>query len=210
MQILAASEECGLAPCPVNVVHSIAYLCDALAPVWDVPMLHRHLVKRQARPFFPELQRELDFLVGAGVVQVDWFSHVREGSAGWRIDASYVLDRQAAGPVLSRAESTASRSEWAWFVREVVFGAAGLGPDLVVEMQRLDAAYSEETVHVGNVLDLNAGADRVDRGAEVDQSNSSAEAASRFADIVDPNARLDKGELVHLYMRHLYSRSRVA
>src|SRR5262245_45144880 len=73
LRLVAILDTCpsvGLSPTSVTTVHTIAYLADALAPVWHLPILDGQMLKRRQHLFFPTLQRDLDLLVGHGVVHV--------------------------------------------------------------------------------------------------------------------------------------------
>lgn len=91
--LLDTCAEVGLDPVSGHAIHALAYLSDALAPVWNLPVVETELLKRRHRPFFPALQADLDWLVGAGLVSVHKFSYERdEDGHGWRLVA--VVPRQ--------------------------------------------------------------------------------------------------------------------
>jgi len=206
-QVLSACTEVGMTPVLGSTIHVLAYLTDALAPVWHLPIRNAQLLKREARPFFPALQRDLDWLVGAGVVVVHTFDYERENDDGWRLAASYKLNGEAANATLRLSSELISQRSTAQFVREVVLAASGLGDDELDVIGTLDAAYSSETADVGDVLDLDTEHDDASLRAEV---NRSAAVAERLGVLAGAQFDLPRAELVHLYIRHLYSRARVA
>src|ERR1700722_5033461 len=79
--ILDACSLVGLSPTSIATVHTIAYLADALAPVWNLPILDGQVLKRRLHPFFPRLQRDLDLLVGQGVVHVARVRYISNGES---------------------------------------------------------------------------------------------------------------------------------
>src|SRR5260370_41554412 len=107
LRLVAILDSCrlvGLSPTSVTILHTIAYLTDALAPVWHLPILDGQILKRRQHLFFPSLQRDLDLLVGHGVVQVSRVRYVSsEEESGWRLDAYYALESEFSTRVLSVA-----------------------------------------------------------------------------------------------------------
>jgi hypothetical protein len=198
LTLLRAAADVGLDPLSVDTLHALAYLTDALAPVWHLPPLDPAVLKRASRPFFPVLQRDLDALVGQGLVEVVRFGYVSpdEGSS-WRLSAEFRLVPHTAGPVLSVVDAFDEQVTKAVFVREVVYAASGLGRDGVDSIGILDAAYSDPLVDVGGVLDM---------GGREGLPNASAAAARGFAFAAGPDRHLSEPELIHLYVRHLYAR----
>jgi hypothetical protein len=158
LTLFRAAADVGLDPLGVGTVHALAYLTDALAPVWHLPPLDAAVLKRATRPFFPALQRDLDALVGHGLVQVTRFAHVSDDEGRtWRLDADFRLVSDAAAPVLAAADAFAEQRSKAVFVREVVYAASGLGRSGVDSIGVLDAAYSDPLVDVGGLIDVAAG-----------------------------------------------------
>jgi hypothetical protein len=87
------------------------------------------------------------------------------------------------------------------FVQEVVFAVSGLGRDGIASIGVLDAAYSDPLVDVGGLIDIEA---------TPEAANATARVAMRFAILTRDAGVLSDNELVHLYVRHLYSRMQVA
>lgn len=201
--ILLFGRKAGITPMSTDVIHSIAYLADVLSPVWHLPILDAQLVKQVRKPYFPALERDLDQLVGIGLVEVERFRYVNpaEQIAQWRIDADYRLIEERAKPILDSVAQFDQQSRKFDFVREVVYAASGLGPEGIAEIGLVDAAYSDPLVDVGGLLDV----DRANGG-----KNLTATVAERFAALTEADARFDDAELVHLYVRHLYTRMNVA
>ncbi|QCX26112.1 hypothetical protein [Nocardioides jishulii] len=86
------------------------------------------------------------------------------------------------------------------FVREVTYAAAALGPDGLASIGTVDASYADPFADVGSVIEL-------------DQASASGRTTSEVAQkfrALAPDADLTDAQLVHLYLRHLYSRLRIA
>jgi len=199
VSIITACRDSGVHPVPGSVIHTIAYLADALAPVWGLPILDAQVLKQPTRPFFPALQTDIDCLVGRGVVGVSRFSY-DAGSASspvWSLNADYEL-LPLASPIIEAINSQEGESLRYKFVREVTFAAAGLGPEAVSNLGQVDAMYSDPDVDVGGMLDL-----------DDLTSNKTTEVAKRF-NLLAENSAYNASRLIHLYVRHLHARMRVA
>ena len=122
--VIDAAERVGLTPLPVGPLHTLAYLTDALAPVWNLPVLDGQILK-QVQPFFPLLQADVDRLVGRGLLVP---SHVRyvERAAGLALDARYAVNQDFVQPILAAASELSLLSREVAHVRETVYAASGL------------------------------------------------------------------------------------
>ncbi|MDG4814689.1 hypothetical protein O7628_04070 [Micromonospora sp. WMMD956] len=198
--IFDAAEEVGLYPVDVRTLHTLAYLADALAPVWHLPILDGQVLKRRTYPFFPALQHDLDLLVGLGVVQVDSFAYEEDWEDGWRLSAGYFLNRSFADRIIDEINQHHLAERSHAFVREVVYAASAIGVEGIEQVGIADAAYSNPVVDVGGVVDIDG-----EQGV-----NATAKTALRFKALTREQTNLSDAETVHLYVRHLYSRMNVA
>jgi len=192
--ILDACREAGLEPVPGAVVHGLAYLSDALSPIWGLDQLEGQLLKRRSRPFFPALQAELDWLVWSGAANVTKCSYLQDESGAWSIDANYVVDRVVASRVVTKIREFREQDRLHRFVREVVFAASMLDDDALSNIGLVDVAYASRMVDQGGLLDLD--------GSEL---NSSAKLALEFSDVMAKPNQVSRPELTHLYVRYLTS-----
>jgi hypothetical protein len=200
LAILDACERIGLVPVEMQTLHVLAYLSDALAPVWHLPILDGQVLKRRNYPFFPSTQHDLDRLVGCGAVEVSDVQHTYSRSDGWRLDAAYALNRQLADPIIEELSRHEGPDRAHSFVREVVYAASGLGFEGIGHISATDAAYSNPLVDFGGLVDIES----------EDGPNPTAGVAMRFQRLTRDRATLSDAETVHLYVRHLYSRMNVA
>lgn len=195
VMLLDAAEGAGLVPLKILRLHSFAYLSNVLAPVWDMPVLDGKVLKRRGGPFYPDLQRDLDRLVGQGVAVISGIGHVQDDSKRWRLEGSYRLNRKFADPILTALRHFPDELRISTFISELGFALSALSDaelDLAVGE---DATYSDPMITVDNVIDF---ADWRDR-------NFSANAAEKF-DRVIPGGNATPGEKLHLYVRHLHRR----
>ncbi len=204
VSILKWAEPVGLSPTSTDVLHSIAYLADVLSPVWHLPALDGQVLKRIKRPFFPRLQHDLDELVGIGLVRVCRFDYLvdddQQNGATWRVDGEYELRSDRAKPILDAIMRFPEQHKRHEFVREVVYAASGLGSEGLAAIGLLDAAYSDPYVDIGGLLDVEPD----------DGENLTAHMAQRFATLTAETEGFTSAELVHLYVRHLYARLKIA
>ena len=134
--LLEASRHAGIDPLPTQRLHLIAYLVNVLSPVWDMPVamvggLRRSgsVLKRKQGPFYPELQRDLDRLVGMGVAHVEALSYQRLDEEHFRLEGSYRIDSERAKPILELIYSLHGEAQMARFIRELVLALSCLSDD---------------------------------------------------------------------------------
>jgi len=197
LAILDHAGRVGMAPVGLDVLHTIAYFSDVLAPVWHLPVMDGLVLKR-ARPYYPALQEDLDHLVGTGLVEVHNVDYRLEQQS-WMLKADYELRESAARPILALAASYRLQAQDLAFVREVVYATSGLG-DEVAAAASADATYADPLIAVGGLVDL-------DPDSGVSQSVG---VARRFGELLSARSSLSNAEMVHLYVRQLYSRLQVA
>jgi hypothetical protein len=193
--ILSGAAEAGFDPLAVRQLHSIAYFADALAPVWDLEILDAQLLKRREGPTSPALQRDIDLLVGSGVIEVSSVKHSEDADGLWRLDADYSLNSGFAEPILAAAREFAHFDLELRYVREVALALSGLGALGIEQATALDASYGNERVDFGDMVDIE------------DQSrNPTAQVAERFEQLLRPEVSISNAEQIHLYVDALYSR----
>jgi len=195
--ILQSADETGLTPLPADQLHALAYFADALAPVWGLRIVDSQLLKRHGGPMSPLLQRDLDVLVGRGVVIASDVRHVVDEDGGWRLDALYALNREFSTPITDAVQQFPSEVAQFDYVREVVYAVAGLGLGQIAKAPRSDAAYGDSLIDFGSLLDIDHLAD---------DGNLSVRVARRFRAVAADEVELSSAELVHLYVRELYRR----
>lgn len=194
--ILDAAERVGMTPMPVAPIHTVAYFAEVLAPVWHLTVLDGQILKRR-QPYYPSLQADIDRLVGVGVVVVE---ELGPDMDVWPIASSYSLNRDFAGPILDAASRFRTRARDIEFVREVMFATSGLGFDGLNSASHADATYGDPLVDLGGLIEVEP----------ADGQNPTSAAALQFRQLLDGGHDLSDAEVINLYVRHLYSRLRVA
>lgn len=194
--LLDASREAGIDPLPTQRLHLIAYLANVLSPVWDMPSVDGTVLKRRGGPFYPDLQADLDRLVGLGVVRVESLRHERIDDDRYRLEGSFRLNHGLARPILEHLQSMPEEAEAAKFVRELVLALSALSDEEIDRAITEDATYANPKIGLDNVIDF----------GEWMSANYSANAAERVGGLVKTGAVVGASEKVHLYVRHLRRR----
>jgi hypothetical protein len=196
--LLAGAERVGISPLALEPLHTIAYFTDVLAPVWGLPVVDGQILKRY-RPYYPALQRDLDRLVGQGVVVASGVQHALDGS-GDQFDANYSLNHDFAGAILLAAESFPEQRIELAFIREVVYATSGLGLVGLENASEVDATYADPLIEIGGMIEVSPDLRR----------NSTARVAVRFGELLGNDSPISTAEMINLYVRQLYARMQVA
>ncbi len=196
--LLNAAENAGLTPFPIIQLHTFAYLSNVLSPVWDMPALEGKVLKRRGSPFYPALQRDVDRLVGMGVILVSNISHVLDEDQRWRLKCSYHLNHPFADPILKCIKEFENERKALNFIQELAYALSALSADDLGRATSEDATYADPIIDFDNVVDF----------AEWEIENFSANAAQYFGHLFPAQMTATPGELLHLYVHHLHSRLR--
>jgi hypothetical protein len=194
--LLDAAEQAGLAPIKILRLHSFAYMSNVLAPVWDFVPLDGKILKRRGGPYYPALQRDLDALVGKGMVIISGLAHLRDEEKRWRLEGSYRLNREFSDSPLFQLRRYEEERALMSFVLELAYALSALSDEDLDQAVGEDATYSDLLVSFGNIVDFD----------EWRKINYSANAARRFAGLIPIGSRATPGEMLHLYVRHLHRR----
>jgi hypothetical protein len=194
--LLSAAEGAGISPMRILRLHAFAYLSNVLAPVWRLHALDGKVLKRRGGPFYPALQRDLDRLVGVGLVTISGLDHVRDDERRWRLEGWYRLHHDFSTPAMTQLSSYDEERQFVSFVQELAFAISALSDDELDKAVSEDATYSDPLVSFGNIVDF----------GEWRSKNYSANVAKRFEELVPSVAHATPGEMLHMYVRHLNRR----
>ena len=198
--LLWAAGSAGLTPITLQRLHTLVFLSDVLAPVWGIPPLDGKLLKRSQGPFYPLVQRDLDRMVGTGLVLISNLGYTDQGEDRWRLEGSYELSQTRSEAFVLALTTWSSGRYQAQYLREVAFAVSALDlVDLEIASSE-DATYGDPVVGDGNVVDFADWAD----------ANASANAA-RFLGSLAPTGHVGTAsEQLHLYIQHLSGRLHAA
>lgn len=149
--LMDAMDWAGIRPVSPAHLNALWYLANALAPAWRLAPFDAAVLKTERQPYFPILQRDVDALVGMGMLQVVGLEMDPQRS---RIQGRFALNRSFADPVLAVMRTVPEETDLLEFLAEVVQALNRLTD---VEQRTglvADATYADPNLEVGNVVDL--------------------------------------------------------
>jgi hypothetical protein len=191
--LLDSATKAGLTPMGIIPFHAFAFLSNVLAPVWNMHALDGKILKRKGGPFYPALQKDLDRLVGMGMVLIREVTHVRDTEGKWRLEGRYCMNRQMSAPAVDYLLHLPDEGRFASFATEIAYALSAIGDAELEHALVEDATYSDPGVSANNVLDFEEWA----------RNNPSVNAANSFNLFMPRGTKATPGEKLHLYVRHL-------
>lgn len=192
LSVLTAAARAGIVPLRQTDLHALAYLANAMSPIWNLPPQDSKVLKQTDGPYYPALQRSLDRLVGAGLVSVDESEFLVTRGTNVRFLATFRVDLQRAQPILDAL--------WQYPVERRVF-------QLLVELCLSASSTVEDELAETALVDLNFADPGVQLGHEVDalgaRESASVALARRFAGVMPPGVRATPATSVQLYVKYL-------
>lgn len=200
LSLLQAARDAGISPVQSTRFHQLVYLCNALAPVWDVVPLTKELLKLYGTPYDAGLQDDIDRLVAAGLIRARDLHYFQTDQGSWQVGALYALGPAAlTDPILRMLWAFPDERESANIAREVCLAVSALPAEWIDRVLSLDVAYADPRFSPNSVISL----------LDSDGENGSSRAAQLFQDVSDKE--LTPSEQAGLYIRHLFRiASRVA
>ncbi len=198
--LLQAARDAGISPVQSSRFHQLVYLCNALAPVWDVVPLTKELLKLYGTPYDASLQDDIDHLVASGLVHARDLHYFQTDQGTWQVGALYALGpAERAEPILRMLWSFPDERNAAAIAREVCLAISALPAESIDRVLSLDVAYSDPRFSPNSIISL----------LDSDGENGTSRAAQLFQNVSDKG--LTPSEQAGLYIRHLYRiASRVA
>lgn len=154
VQLLSAGEHAGMAPIPSSRLHVFAYLANVMSPVWDLTAIDGKLLKRHRGPFYPELQWDLDRLVGMGVVEVRNLKYSSDRQRRWRLDATYSLTSHLGLQIAKSSNDVPSLQRIYVYLCEIAYALTTISEDDQLAAIYKDATYGDERTSEGLVVDF--------------------------------------------------------
>lgn len=189
--IFDALERSGIRAVSANLLHTIWYLSNALAPAWSIKPFDAALLKTEHQPYFPSLQSDLEHLVGMGMLTVTKLApQVSQG----RLQAKFALNRLFADRVLSTMLEIEEEANILLFLEEVIQASNRLSEAEQDIALTEDATYGDPGIDTGNVVDLG-------EWLKADQVTPTADVLQRIANISD--REMKPAELMDIYVDHL-------
>ncbi len=191
LRLLSALLRAGVEEVTIQDFHAFAFFSEVLAPVWGVASPIGDVLKEADGPHYPALQREIDHLVGLGLVRVSHLSSDDRGGR-WRLDVRFAVDSGRAREVLQIADSMPDEDPRSLdFLEQLAFSFAAIPDALRDDAARFDAAWSAPETSDGRFIAMRGGRDG---------DNYSAEAAQHFQKFAPEGVVLNPAEQTSLYM----------
>jgi hypothetical protein len=194
LRLLSALIEAGVEDVSLEDFHAFAFFAEALAPVWSVGSPLGGVLKEEDGPHYPALQRELDRLVGLGLVTVSRLTAEDRGGR-WRLDVKFSINVEAVAAVLAVADSMPDEDpNAAEFLMELAFSFADIPVGLRDDAARVDAAWTAPGAATGRIITLSSAT------GSSGPANYSTQAARHFQKFVPEGVTLSPAEQTSLYM----------
>ena len=195
LMLLDAVDYAVLAPIPVQRFHTLAFLSDVLSPIFNLIPMSGKILKRRAFPYFPDLQWEIDRLVGLDLVTPLEVVPVVEESKAY-VTFSLALQRARASPVLDIVYSQEEFSILRDYFRELAGALSNIQDTELDAVTKLDVTW--DSGHAGAVIDY----------AEWRAQNYSTLGANRIEELAvrafgNREAQLSPTAKVNLYVKYL-------
>lgn len=196
--MVRAFRETALYPAPLDGLHVVTYLTDALANVWKIRALDGAVLKTGRVPRSRGMQAAIDSLVGIGLlVPSDLHYVVQDGRHA--LHAAFSLNEEFSDRVLSVVDAHPESSAENTAIREISFAVAAFGNQRLPMAVLRDATYSDPLIDINSVLDLVPSAGG--------RATRTAQAGRSLDEIVRKKIghSLTAAELTGLYVRHVFS-----
>ena len=195
LMLLDAVDYAVLAPISVQRFHTLAFLADVLSPIFSLVPMSRKILKRRSFPYFPDLQWEVDRLIGLNLVTSLDLAPVVEESTAY-VTFSLALNRTRSSPVLAVVYSHDEFSVFRDYFRELAGALSNIQDTELDAVARLDVTW--DSGHAGAVIDY----------AEWRAQNYSTMGADRIEELAvqafgDGKAQLSPTAKVNLYVKYL-------
>lgn len=148
--LLDAADYAMIAPISIARFHGLAYLADVLSPIYSFTALSGTIEKRRVGPYFPDLQWEVDRLIGLGLVVPSDLKAVVEIDRAY-IDAGLTLDRDRARTILDQAYEQSQFLEQRDFFRQLATALSDIDDKDLDEATQSDVTW--EAGHKGALID---------------------------------------------------------
>lgn len=192
--LLDACEVADISPIPIMRFHALAFLANVLGPVWSLDSFEGKILKRKGGPFYPELQEQLDLLVGLGLVSVYNIGHSLINGR-WRLEGDFALNAEASKSLIDVAASFSSEQRVMEFLRRLAIAASQVSEPIEF-LVGFDATWSDQRTGTGDVIDF----------SEWRRANYTAYAVQEFERSMPRGVSSTRGDRLQVYMRYLERR----
>lgn len=198
VQLLSSAEQAALAPISLDKLHAFAYLADILSPVWNLRPFEDRIGRTGRPPYYPDLQLQLDLLVGMGLVEPSDLSYQHDDSGDAHFSAAYALRFTSSHLTaltfeLSKDPDSAAEQR---FLNALADALASLPDEDIARAASRDLAYEGSGSDAEDYLDL-----------EDLTGQSRTEVAVASFDKVFPGSKLTPARRLFMYANYLGRRA---
>ncbi|MER8465689.1 hypothetical protein [Mesorhizobium sp. M1396] len=165
LQLLAAADRAALAPISIDKLHAFAYLADILSPVWNLRPFEDRIGRTGRAPYYPDLQRELDFMVAMGLVLPSDISYVRKEGQPAVLTAHFALPNDSATvkSIRSACGNDAELAAQQTYLNALADALASLPDDDISAAATHDLVYEKSSNESQDFIDLASLSSRTSR-----------------------------------------------
>lgn len=146
IMLLYSSQLAGIYPLPQNIFHNLAFYLNTLSRVFNIKALDGKILKLKTGPYYPDLQKQLDYLICAGYVKITFDNNHNK-------KISYSINEDLAKDIISQYDIIDETDEFD-FIQNVVFAFSELENDEISASNKIDATYADFSVGYGHVIDF--------------------------------------------------------
>ena len=189
--LLDGAERVGLVPLSKLRLHRLAYLANALSPIYDLPVPDGQLVKYKRGFYYPDLQWDVDRVAVQGLIRIYGLRHQRD-EFGWWLDADYGLTQMGLAAV-SHVVSLGDISRVHSYLCEAASAFSRLSDDYARDDAPLeDATFDNPNQGYDTLIDL----------SEI-RRNLSVQTATSMSELSPGGSPILPRDQLHLYFRYM-------
>jgi hypothetical protein len=196
LMMLRAIEDAGLAPIPLAQLHALAFFANILSPVWNLVPIEKDVRREAAAPFYPNLQADVDALIGRGLATVEDLHYLREANGQVRLAGKFAIAEKGASELIAAMRMFSDEEKLFQYYRDLAFAFSAIPPGLREKAVTQDATYGDMRYGSGAIIDY----------ADYKRENFSAAAANYFDVGVDDRDKTTPSQKLYLYASHLRRR----
>ena len=187
--MLDALEVAGAIPIQNREFHTFAYFVNILSPLWHVEPLEGSVLKDQDGPFFPELQREIDYLISRNAIDVSELE-----ASPRRVRFKLSLNYEVVDTIIDTIGSLPDELAVKEFLEKLAFAFVEIVPDKRDDSATVDASWSDPAIDQGRVIDFG-------EWVSAAQGNAAWNVTQRLQDYAPEGVTLNRSEKLLMYMR---------